>query len=106
MAPAVSKARAFDLVRKQMSGSGGLFSILISTTDRSEIELFCKKLKAFLFAVSWGGHESLVLPFCSIMGIDEHPDPGVPVNLIRFYIGLEDPDYLIKDLERAFNAIA
>jgi cystathionine beta-lyase/cystathionine gamma-synthase len=89
-----------------MTGSGGLFSILISTKSRVKIETFCKTLETFLFAVSWGGHESLILPFCSIMDVDNHPEPGVPINLIRFYIGLEDADYLIRDLENAFKAIA
>ncbi|GLR16463.1 trans-sulfuration enzyme family protein [Portibacter lacus] len=93
------------LARKQMSGAGGLFSILLATTDRKQIETFCYAMKAFLFAVSWGGHESLVLPFCSKLDIDERPNPGVPVNLVRFYIGLEDPDFLISDIKQALEEI-
>jgi cystathionine beta-lyase/cystathionine gamma-synthase len=54
-------------------------------------------------AVSWGGHESLVIP--SAVSIQPHDfDPANPTHrLIRFYIGLEDPDYLIADLAQALD---
>lgn len=96
----------YELALRQMTGSGGLFSILISTKDRGEIEQFCRALKAFLFAVSWGGHESLILPYCSVVDFEDQPGRGLPINLIRFYIGLEGADYLIKDLTNAFLVIA
>ncbi len=92
-----------ELAKKQMKGAGGLFSILLKSTDLLQLEKFCAKLQTFLFAVSWGGHESLILPYCSLMNIPNHPDPNVPVNLIRIYIGLEDSDYLIHDLENALK---
>ncbi|WP_235299014.1 aminotransferase class I/II-fold pyridoxal phosphate-dependent enzyme [Portibacter marinus] len=94
----------FELAKQQMKGAGGLFSIILDTDNREKIEQFCEALNTFLFAVSWGGHESLILPFCSLLDIPGHPDPEVPVNLIRFYIGLEDADYLIQDLKQAFEA--
>jgi cystathionine beta-lyase/cystathionine gamma-synthase len=54
-------------------------------------------------AVSWGGHESLIIPKCS--GINpKHFNPGKSDHrMIRLYVGLEEPDYLIKDLEQAFR---
>jgi cystathionine beta-lyase/cystathionine gamma-synthase len=88
-----------------MQGAGGLFSIYLKTTDIKQIEKFAQRLQGFLFAVSWGGHESLVLPYCSLLNIEGHVDPIVPVNLVRFYIGLEDPDYLINDLAQALAEI-
>jgi cystathionine beta-lyase/cystathionine gamma-synthase len=43
----------------------------------------------------------LIVPSCSFYPKDSY-DPSVfPFNLVRFYIGLEDPDVLIKDLEKA-----
>jgi cystathionine beta-lyase/cystathionine gamma-synthase len=56
-------------------------------------------------AVSWGGHESLVIPKCA--GIpQEQFDPLNPTHrLVRLYVGLEDPEFLIRDLEQAFRGI-
>jgi cystathionine beta-lyase/cystathionine gamma-synthase len=54
-------------------------------------------------AVSWGGHESLVIPKCA--GIPQAQfDPLNPTHrLVRLYVGLEDPEFLIRDLEQAFK---
>jgi cystathionine beta-lyase/cystathionine gamma-synthase len=54
-------------------------------------------------AVSWGGHESLIIPKCA--GIKrEDFNPALPLHrMIRIYVGLEDPDFLIRDLDQAFN---
>jgi len=92
-----------DLARKQMSGCGGLFSILLKSENMEEVETFFGKLKRFALAVSWGGHESLALPFCAFRNIPGRTDTSVPWNLIRFYIGLEDPEWLLEDLEQALG---
>lgn len=94
-----------ELAKKQMSGAGGLFSILLKTDKKEEVYNFVKHIKNFLFAVSWGGHESLVLPFISLFDIPGHPEPSVPWNLVRFYVGMEDPDLLIEGLEAGFGAM-
>ena len=60
-------------------------------------------------AVSWGGHESLVFPACAAIKKEEYDSKNIEHNLVRFYIGLEDPDVLIEDIENAlkkFNAAA
>jgi cystathionine beta-lyase/cystathionine gamma-synthase len=62
---------------------------------------FCESLQHIMMAVSWGGHESLVIPKCC--GID--PKDFDPSNrehrYVRMYVGLEQPGYLIADLEQA-----
>ncbi len=93
-----------DLARKQMSGCGGLFSILLKAENIEEVETFFGKLNRFTLAVSWGGHESLALPFCAFRKIPGRTDTSVPWNLIRFYIGLEDPDWLLEDLRQALGS--
>jgi len=56
-------------------------------------------------AVSWGGHESLIIPKCAGMERTAF-NPQDPVHrLIRLYIGLEDADFLIQDLAEGFNGI-
>lgn len=94
----------YHLAKKQMQWCGGLFTILLKTTDLTKIELFCNSLQAFLMAVSWGGHESLIMPACAF-GLSPNGSRVQPINMIRFYIGLEDENYLIEDLKQAFRKI-
>ncbi|MFK8009924.1 MAG: PLP-dependent aspartate aminotransferase family protein [Saprospiraceae bacterium] len=95
----------YDLAKKQMDGAGGLFSLYLKTDSMEKAEAFFQRLKRFSLAVSWGGHESLVLPFCAFYNIPGKEDTTLPFNLVRFYIGLEDPDWLISDLEQALEII-
>ncbi len=95
----------YQLARKQMRWCGGLFSITLKAKDVQQVELFCNSLKAFLFAVSWGGHESLLMPACSFPPPDNGQPAVLPFNMVRFYVGLEDADYLIEDLKQAFKKI-
>lgn len=95
----------YDLAKKQMGGTGGLFSIQLKAKSIQKVEDFFHTLQHFLLAVSWGGHESLVLPFCAFYDIPGRDNPSVPWNLVRFYVGLEDPDWLIEDLKRAFAVL-
>lgn len=91
------------LAKKQMSGCGGLFSILLKAENMEEVEQFFGKLQRFTLAASWGGHESLALPYCVFRKIPGRQDTSVPWNLIRFYIGLEDPEWLLEDLKQALD---
>jgi cystathionine beta-lyase/cystathionine gamma-synthase len=93
----------YNLALKQMIKPTGLFSIRIGITEKSKIDLFVNSLKQFLIGVSWGGHESLVFPATSFD--EERTKYGYTNNLIRFYIGLDDADSLIKDLDQAFKKI-
>lgn len=89
-----------DLARRQMKMPMGMFTIGLKNRDPRSIKNFCEALKYFLIAVSWGGHESLLMPKCAFVG---EGDPQV--NMIRFYVGLEEADVLIEDLERALQQV-
>ena len=93
----------YKLAKRQMSGCGGLFSIETTAERLEEAEAFFYRLKRFTFAVSWGGHESLIFPTCSLYGIEGKKNPPLPFNFCRFYVGLEDPEWLIEDLEQALG---
>lgn len=95
----------YELAQRQMKHGSGLFTMLIKARDIEQVELFCNSLKKFLMAVSWGGHESLLMPACSFPVQQHYKDDVYPFNLIRFYIGLEDADSLIEDLSQAFDKI-
>ncbi len=94
-----------DLAKKQMKGCGGLFSVYFKAESRVKMEAFFYKIKRFLLAVSWGGYESLMIPFVAFGDGTEKEALKVPWNLVRFYIGIEDPDWLLEDLEQAMEAL-
>ena len=93
------------LAKKQMKQPGGLFTISLKTDSVDVIENFCNSLKRFLMAVSWGGHESLVIPTCATIKKGDYNPANIDHKLIRFYIGLEDPDLLIADIEQALEKV-
>ena len=94
----------YDLARQQMTEAPGLISFYVNMETADQIENFCNSLKVFKMAVSWGGHESLIIPKLSSMPRDFF-DPTVKDHrMVRIYVGLEDPDYLINGLEQSFNS--
>lgn len=95
----------YELAREQMSGAGGLLSFYLYADTRQEIVRFCESLHHIMMAVSWGGHESLILPGCSSLEDDEFNPDNPAHRILRLYVGLEDAEYLIKDLERGFEAM-
>ncbi len=95
----------YELAKKQMSGAGGLFSVYFKADRIEQMEDFFHRLKRFLLAVSWGGHESLVMPSAAFYKIPGMPDSVLPWNLVRFYIGLEEPEWLWEDLEEAMTVL-
>lgn len=94
-----------DLAKTQMRGCGGLFSFYLKTDQIEDLERFFNELKCFTMAVSWGGHESLILPYCAFYNVPGKPNPPIPANLIRLYVGLEEVDWLIGDLEQALEKL-
>lgn len=95
----------YQLAQKQMLPCGSLFTVLIKASDTEKVELFCNSLKRFLLAVSWGGHESLVIPACSFPAQQHYKESYYPFNMIRFYVGLDEPEALKADLQQAFEKI-
>lgn len=93
------------LARRQMKKCGGLFSIILKEASLQKIELFCNSLNHILMAVSWGGHESLIFPACAGMSKNDFDPQQKRQVLIRIYVGLENADYLIADLEQALGKI-
>lgn len=101
--PFLPNFKQAELAKKQMQGCGGLFSFTLKNPSVEKIERFCNSLQHILMAVSWGGHESLAIPSIAAMPVNEY-DAGNPRHqLIRLYIGLEDADYLIRDIGQALE---
>lgn len=100
--PFSSNNPQLELARKQMKQGGGLLSIELNAPDVASVERFCDHLKRFIMATSWGGYESLLFPTCALAASKSFENP-LPFNLVRLYIGLEDADLLIADLEQALE---
>jgi cystathionine beta-lyase/cystathionine gamma-synthase len=96
----------YQLAKQQMTGACGLFTIILKAGKMETITRFCESLKHIMMAVSWGGHESLVIPKCA--GIDPKEfNPSIREHrFIRMYVGLEEPRYLINDLRQALDLSA
>ncbi|MBK9720891.1 MAG: aminotransferase class I/II-fold pyridoxal phosphate-dependent enzyme [Saprospiraceae bacterium] len=93
--------KQYELAKKQMRGACGLFSFIVKTDAAEKIENFCESLTHILMAVSWGGHESLIIPRLAGIERSAFDSKQESHRLIRMYVGLEDPDYLISDLQQA-----
>lgn len=95
----------YELAKTQLKRGGGLFTAIIKADSMSQVVTFCESLRHMLIAVSWGGHESLVLPKCAAMEPSDFDASNREHRMIRFYIGLEDAQFLIDDLRQAFQKI-
>lgn len=95
----------YELASQQMKGACGLFTFILKTRRREDIVAFCESLQHIMMAVSWGGHESLVIPKCAGIPVADF-DPDNPEHrYIRIYAGLEEPHYLVNDLEQALAKV-
>ncbi|MBK8140427.1 MAG: aminotransferase class V-fold PLP-dependent enzyme [Chitinophagaceae bacterium] len=95
----------YELAKKQMKGACGLFTFALKTDKRESIVRFCESLQHIMMAVSWGGHESLVIPKCAGIQPGDFDSSNREHRYIRMYVGLEESKYLIADLEQALAGI-
>ena len=88
--------------KRDFSGSNGLFSFILDADDEGALATFLEALELFAMGASWGGYESLALPFevSRYRSVAPLPEAGF---LVRLHAGLEDPEDLIQDLEAGFE---
>jgi cystathionine beta-lyase len=103
--PAFESCPGHAVWRRDFSGASGLFSIVFKPVAQSAVNAFLNELRLFGIGASWGGFESLAIPFdCTSIRTATKWLPGGPT--VRLHIGLEDVDDLIGDLEGGFAALA
>lgn len=110
LCPMLPGAPGHDLWRRDFSGGCGLFSVILKGGDEAARARFIDALGLFGIGYSWGGYESLVIPFdpAGDRNIMSWPPEGCGESDrlgIRLSIGLEDPADLIDDLARGFAAM-
>ncbi len=92
----------YQLAKQQMQGACGLLTFVIKADAVEQIEKFCNSLQHILMAVSWGGHESLIIPKCAGLPAAQFNAMQKEHRMLRLYVGLEETDYIIEDLNQAF----
>jgi cystathionine beta-lyase len=103
--PALENDPGHAIWRRDYTGACGLFSIVFRPAPQAAAHAFLDSLTLFGIGASWGGFESLAIPFdCAKFRTATTWAPGGPT--VRLHIGLEDVDDLIADLERGFAAFA
>jgi cystathionine beta-lyase len=103
--PALESDPGHAIWKRDFSGACGLFSIVLKPVPQKAVFAFLDTLSLFGIGASWGGYESLAIPFdCTPIRTATKWAPGGPT--IRFHIGLEDVSDLTADLERGFAALA
>lgn len=102
--PALPEDPGHALWRRDFLGASGLFAIELAGATRAQVTAFVEGLELFALGYSWGGYESLVCPAHLRGQRTVKPWAGGP--LVRLQIGLEDPEDLLADLDRAFGLLA
>ncbi|WP_433587403.1 cystathionine beta-lyase [Providencia alcalifaciens] len=106
--PALPSHPSHAVFKRDFSGCNGLFSFqLISRLSPKQFSDFLDHFSHFKMGYSWGGFESLILGYqtedlLNMRQYDYQPDSG---SFFRLHVGLEHPQDLIDDLQRAFERI-
>ena len=103
--PALPTDPGHALWQRDFTGASGLFSIVLKPVSQERVAAMLDGLSLFGMGYSWGGFESLILPF----------DPSAYRTAttwkaegpaLRLHVGLEDVEDLKADLEAGFARLA
>jgi cysteine-S-conjugate beta-lyase len=110
LCPMLPGAAGHAIWQRDFTGGCGLFSFVLKTRDEAARARFIDALTLFGIGYSWGGFESLAIPFDPAGARSASPWPPAGTDPtdrlgVRLSIGLEDPDDLIADLAQALAAM-
>lgn len=102
--PALPSHPGHALWKRDFRGASGLFTVVLRASEDDSVAAFVDALQHFGIGVSWGGYESLAIPFTP----GKHHGARWPYTgkAVRLHVGLEDPEDLIADLNRGLAALA
>ena len=100
--PALSNDAGHHIWKRDFTGASGLFSVVLKATSEQSVAAMLDGLSLFGMGFSWGGFESLVVPFKAHRTATTWSAQG---PCLRFHIGLENPDDLIDDLKQGFERL-
>ena len=99
--PALPTDPGHAIWKRDFTGASGLFSIVLKPVAREKVAAMVDGLNLFGMGYSWGGFESLILPFepSSYRTATAWKAEG---PALRLHIGLEDVEDLKADLDAGF----
>ncbi|MCB1513480.1 MAG: cystathionine beta-lyase [Hyphomicrobiaceae bacterium] len=105
MHPALESDPGHALWSRDFLGASGLFAFILEPVSQTALAAFVDHLELFGMGYSWGGYESLILPFDprSYRTATPWTETG---NALRIHIGLENIDDLKRDLDAGFKRMA
>jgi cystathionine beta-lyase len=103
--PALPSHPQHKIWKRDFLGSTGLFSVILKPAAMPALAAMLDGLKLFGMGFSWGGYESLVIPF-DPTGYRSATRWEAEGPALRFHIGLEDVEDLKADLEAGFVRLA
>ncbi|GGG26744.1 cystathionine beta-lyase [Chelatococcus composti] len=99
--PALPSCPGHEIWKRDFLGSSGVFSIVLQPASQKAVAAMLDGLELFGMGYSWGGFESLIIPFdCRGYRTASEWNPGGPC--LRLQVGLEDLDDLKADLAEGF----
>jgi cysteine-S-conjugate beta-lyase len=102
--PAFPSCPGHEIWKRDFKGASGLFSVILKPAPQAAVAQMLDGLELFGIGASWGGFESLIIPFdCSAYRTATPWKPGGPA--VRLQIGLEDLDDLKADLDAGFSRL-
>ena len=102
--PALASCPGHAIWKRDFLGSSGLFSVLLTPCSTAALAAMLDGLRLFGMGYSWGGYESLVIPFdCRPYRTATAWSP--PGFALRFSVGLEDIEDLKEDLDAGFTRL-
>jgi cystathionine gamma-synthase len=105
--PGLESHENHDIARRQMSGYGGVLSFSLKADDFEEMGRFLKQLNYAHPAANLGAVETVVGPPATTSHVECTPEErkamGIPESLIRYSVGIENPEDLIADLSQALG---
>jgi cystathionine beta-lyase/cystathionine gamma-synthase len=101
--PGLATHPGHDVAARQMTDFGGMVSFEMGSRD--EAIAVAESTEIFFLAESLGGVESLIEVPAPMTHASVADSPNaVPDTLVRLSVGIEHPDDLVADLERALGA--
>jgi len=102
--PGLESDPGHTIWKRDFTGASGLFSIVLKPVPQKAVDALLDAVTLFGMGFSWGGYESLIIPFdCDAYRTATKWSPGGPT--LRLHIGLENVDDLKTDLDRGFAAL-
>ncbi|OZS41811.1 cystathionine beta-lyase [Photobacterium sanguinicancri] len=101
--PALSSCDGHEFFKRDFKGSNGLFSLVLNRGNTEALTALLDGMEHFSMGYSWGGFESLILANENINSLRTATKKDFAGPMLRLHIGLEDPEDLIRDLERGFE---